>query len=361
MKIVATVSLSLLLLIGSFSYGIGVGLYRWFPFEEIREVKSSMFDNSERVTLPISLMEIDTNFSKISSDEAILLRENLRQAIIPPQETDVLVTSEDEIVVVETVYYGVSVRGEYRSALQRSQCLRIYVQGHGGNPNNFEYHNSLVREFIHDGCDVLSLSMLGLGFNTGPASFPTRRYGAINLTSEQATNHGNYSFFYDELNPQLDPLSLFLYPHLRLIDYFLEQNEHDNIAIMGISGGGWYTVWLAALIPELQRAVSYAGSLPLAYSVAGIHGDWEQTYSPLYRTVSYLELYQLMLRDRFGNQTRSAYLVYNDEDSCCFKDPQASDFKTLVDNLDFYPTVHIDENNSHTMNVALMLQLLQSE
>lgn len=358
---IATMILALVMLIGSFTYGIGVGLYRWFPFEEIRVVRSILFDNGARFNQSISLMEIDTNYGKISSDEAILLRNALRQSIIPSQEVNVSVISEDEIQVVETEYYGISVRGEYRSALERSKCLRIYVQGHGGNPNNFEYHNSLIREFKHEECDVLSLSMLGLGINTGPASFPTRRYGTINLTSEQATNHGNYSFFYDELNPQLDPLSLFLYPHLRLINYVMEQSEYDNVAIMGISGGGWYTVWLAALMPELQRSVSYAGSLPLAYSIPGVHGDWEQTYSPLYRTVSYLELYQLMLLDRVGNQTRSAHLVYNDDDSCCFKDPQASDFKMLVDNLGFYPTVLIEKSSSHTMNVTLMLRLLRNE
>ena len=64
---------------------------------------------------------------------------------------------------------------------------------------------------------------------------------------------------------------------------------------MGISGGGWYTVWLSALIPEIKFSLSYAGSLPIEYrKFEGISGDWEQQNSQIYNYVSYWELYKLM-------------------------------------------------------------------
>ena len=89
------------------------------------------------------------------------------------------------------------------------------------------------------------------------------------------------------------------------------------------------------------------------------HGDWEQVYSPIYKMVSYLNLYQLMLLDSIGKPTREAYLIYNDNDSCCFMNPAASDFKRQVEDLDFYPTILIDKNSLHTMKVSLVKRLLK--
>lgn len=353
--------LALMLLISSFGYGIGVGLYGWFPFDEIRMAKGVFDPDRNSNASHVTQVEINTLNEQLIAVEASRLRDSLLQFIVPIDEIDVSVTSNAEFEIFEARYHGVNVRGEFYHASTQPACLRIYVQGHGGNPNNFSYHNQLRDDFINGGCDVLSLSMLGLGLNVGEASFPTR-FGAMVLTEEQATNHGNYSFFHDEKNLHLDALSLFLYPHMRLIKHAINQGEYENVSILGISGGGWYTVWLAALMPELDVSISYAGSLPFAYrNDANHHGDWEQVYSPIYRSVSFLQLYQLMLLNELGNQTRQAFLVYNDNDSCCFMNPAAFDFKTRIDNLEFYPQVIIDENNSHSMNVPLVLRLLQHE
>lgn len=350
-------SLALLMLTSSFGYGIGVGLYKWFPFDEIRTLKKTFFEkNSASLSTPV---EISTLNEQLSAHEGIQLRARLLQAIVPVDEINVSVTSSAEFEIFETRYHGVNVRGEVYKSSSKSSCLRVYVQGHGGNPNNFKYHNQLRSDFINRGCDVLSLSMLGLGLNTGKASFPTRT-GTMALTKEQAAIHGNYSFFYDNKSPNLYALSLFLYPHMRLIEYAINQDIYENVSIMGISGGGWYTVWLAALMPELDASVSYAGSLPIAYrNDPNNHGDWEMVYSPIYKLVSYLELYQLMLLNEAGEQDREAFLVYNDNDSCCFMDPAASDFQTRLNGLEFYPQVIVDESNQHAINPSLMLRILQ--
>jgi len=360
MKLVR-LSLALILLIGSFGYGIGVGYYKWFPFKEIRMAKGIFIPYSQVNESFVGSIDINTISEQLQPNGASLLRDNLLRSIVPVREIEVSIISEAEFDIVETRYHGINVRGEYRSASTQARCLRIYVQGHGGNPNNFNYHNQLRDVFINDGCDVLSLSMLGFGLKTGAVSFPTR-FGTMELTTQQASMHGNYSFFYDEANPHLDALSLFLYPHMRLINHVLKQKQYDNVAILGISGGGWYTVWLAALMPELDVSLSYAGSLPFAYrNDSNHHGDWEQVYSAIYNSVSYLQLYQLMLLNHDGNQTRQAYLVYNDNDSCCFMNPAAIDFKVRIDDLDFYPQVVIDESSSHSMRVPLVMRILQHE
>ena len=349
------------LFISTFGYGIGVGLYQWFPFDEIRVLKNvlvSTENNNTDLSIP---QEISTINKPLTADEGVELRLRLLQALAPANELSVSITPDAGFATLKTTYYGLTVRGEFYKAASKYKCLRIYIQGHGGNPNDFNYHNELREEFISDGCDVLSMSMIGLGLNAGVASFPTR-FGIMNLNKEQATNHGNYSFFYDEENSDLDALSLFLYPHMRLIEHVVKQSEYQHKSIMGISGGGWYAVWLGALMPMLDTSVSYAGSLPLAYrNDAEHHGDWEQVYSPMYREVSYLQLYQLMLQDKFGANTRQAVLVYNDNDSCCFMNPAAYDFKTRIAGLEFYPSVLIDESSSHSMNVSIVRDLLKHE
>ena len=129
----------------------------------------------------------------------------------------------------------------------------------------------------------------------------------------EARRHGNYALFFDADNPQLDPLSLFIFPQYRMIAGLID--DYDNIAVLGISGGGWYVVWLAALMPEIDQSISYAGSLAPPYHQFGWnHGDWEQTYSAVYSTVSYIELYQLMTLG--DGENRPAYLVYNSDDPC---------------------------------------------
>lgn len=347
-----------LLLLLSFGYGVLVGNYKWFPFEQIRTLKTTFFFHKKSYKVP---EKINTLSEKLSSSEAIKLRDRLLKAIVPIDEIDVSVKSNANTDILETSYYGLNLRGKLDKAHSRSSCLRIYIQGHGGNPDNFNYYNQLHDNFLSSGCDVLSLSMLGIGLNGGEVSFPTR-FGSMELTVDQASHHGNYNFFFDDKNPNLDALSLFLYPHIRLIDYVVNHDEYENIAIMGISGGGWYTVWLAALMPELSLSISYAGSLPLAYRNDKYnHGDWEQVYSPLYKLVSYLQLYQLMLINEIGNQTRQAFLIYNDNDACCFMDPAASDLKARLDNFEFYPQVIIKEEKFHRMDVPTVLRLLKQD
>ena len=352
-------SVVLLTLILTFCYGVGVGLYRWFPLDEIivlRDTFSLAENNNGNISIP---QEINTINEPLTAKEGVELRARLLQAIAPAYDLGVSVTSNTGFEILETTYYRLTVQGELYKAPSQAKCLRIYIQGHGGNPNNFNYHNQLRNEFLSRGCDMLSMSMIGIGLNAGATSFPTR-FGTMNLSTEQAIHHENYSFFYDKGNPNLDALSLFLYPHMRLIEHAVNQGEYENTSIMGISGGGWYTVWLGALMPKLETSVSYAGSLPLAYRNDMFHhGDWEQVYSPIYREVSYLQLYQLMLQNEVGANTRKAFLVYNDNDSCCFMNPAASDFQKRIVGLNFYPQVLIDESSSHSMNVSIVHDLLQ--
>ena len=284
-------------------------------------------------------------------------REILRRHLISGAKLSFQEYPHEYGYTISTKYYGVNYNAVV-STSQKSSCLIIYIQGHGGDPFNFEYHNEIREKLVNNDCDFISLSMLGLGLNKGPAKFPGIR-GDISLTSMGAKNHGNYSFFHDSTRPQLDPLSLFLFPYISLINHASEQSDYQKVILMGISGGGWYTTWLSALMPSINVSISVAGTLPIAYHYEYTpHGDWEQLYSRLYQSVSYIELYQLMLLDEHGEYNRQAHLVYNSNDPCCFSNPAASHFAMSAKNIRQLPEVHVTENNYHTIKPSLVYEYI---
>jgi hypothetical protein len=291
------------------------------------------------------------------------LRQNLKDKTILPKEIISISMIERSPLRSEiiTKVYGITNKAILsKTDTRKASCLRIYIQGHGGNPFDFDYHNQLRELFLKKGCDFLSMSMLGLGLNSGSANFPINRpyWQNITLDPDKAEGHGNYAFYSDEKLPGYDPLSLFLTPHFYAIQSIVR--GYEKVSLMGISGGGWYTVWLAALMPEIDTSISYAGGYPLQYHYQVPNSDWEERYSNVYRFVDYWELYTLSQIDEHGESTRKLTLVFNDKDSCCYSDPYASHFKGIADSiLSLQANVIIDQSNSHSMNVPLVEALLE--
>ena len=120
---------------------------------------------------------------------------------------------------------------------------------------------------------------------------------------------------------------------------------------------------------ELFQAVAASGFTELGNRMQEIKQDLPDPkelillYGVEYITfaTSNPELYKLMLIDNGGNPTRKAYLVYNDKDPCCFSSPAASDFRTQIEKLDFYPRVLIDNSYKHSMNVSIVQPILEYE
>ena len=346
-----------------FIWGLGVGVYKWFPYSNLQNAKQIFNLNKKKNNIKdISIDEEFINkYTKTIHKESLLPKreELIEKIIINNNLTNVIYeTINDKSERITTKIYDNKINAILTYASEQKNCLRIYIQGHGGNPFSYSYHNKLLKFFVSEGCDFLSMSMTGLGINEGSFSYPSR-YGFISLDKEMAKNHKNYSFFYDEDNPKLDPLTLFISPHYKIIKSLTP--NYENISIMGISGGGWYSVWLSALIPKIKFSVSYAGSLPMEYrKFEGISGDWEQQDSQIYNYVSYWELYKLMTLNEKGKINRQAILVFNDEDNCCFFNPYAQHFKLKIDKLNWKNfKVIIDENDKHIMNVNLVKEIFK--
>ena len=353
----------LILISSSFVWGVGVGVYKWFPYFYLIEAKQVLVPKKDRDLKKIEIFKI-TNVSdhtkSINIESALLKRKELINRVIIDENTNDIfkekVDNNSEKII--TKIYKNKINAILTYASKSKKCLRIYVQGHGGNPFHYFYHNKLLKFFLNEGCDFLSMSMLGLGLNEGSFSYPSK-YGEIILNQNMAKEHKNYAFFYDKKNPNLDPLTLFISPHYKIIKFLI--NDYEHVSIIGISGGGWYSVWLSALIPKIKSSISYAGSLPIEYrKFEGVSGDWEQQDSQIYNSISYWELYKLMTIDDKGKINRKAILVYNDEDDCCFYNPYAEHFKIILDELNWKNlNVIIDKNKTHTMNVKLIKKIYQ--
>tara|TARA_B100001540_G_scaffold297350_1_gene299888 strand:+ start:226 stop:1290 length:1065 start_codon:yes stop_codon:yes gene_type:complete len=346
-----------------FIWGLGIGVYKWFPYSNLQNAKQIFNLNKKKNNIKdISIDEefINKYIKTIHKESLLPKREELIEKIIINNNLINVIneTINDKSEKITTKIYDNKINAILTYASEQKNCLRIYIQGHGGNPFSYSYHNKLLKFFVSEGCDFLSMSMTGLGINEGSFSYPSR-YGFISLDKEMAKNHKNYSFFYDEDNPKLDPLTLFISPHYKIIKSLTP--NYENISIMGISGGGWYSVWLSALIPKIKFSVSYAGSLPMEYrKFEGISGDWEQQDSQIYNYVSYWELYKLMTLNEKGKINRQAILVFNDEDNCCFFNPYAQHFKLKIDKLNWKNfKVIIDENDKHIMNVNLVKEIFK--
>ena len=225
-------------------------------------------------------------------------------------------------------YYNINHFAILEKAENKKKLL-IYNQGHiPGNPYNDQYFLEIKKKFISEGYDVLSLSMTGLGYNNNPKiNFPGYQK---NLNPEL---HETYSSYYDSKFSNKKPLSLMLSGNYYLIKNIIKKNNYEDVTMIGISGGGWYTTVLSSIITKINVSYSFAGTMPLLFGLFDSNiKDWEQVDSSLFNIIDYNSLYILSTLDGDGNSNRRHYQIYNDEDPCCFKNPAAKMLKEIYTN-----------------------------
>ena len=97
-----------------------------------------------------------------------------------------------------------------------------------------------------------------------------------------------------------------------LIKKILSDSAYEEIYMIGISGGSWYTTFLSSIIPEITSSYGFAGTLPLILrSFKNNKGDFEYAESKIYEKVDYWDLYLLSTIDKFNKQNRKHFQVYN--------------------------------------------------
>jgi dienelactone hydrolase len=104
------------------------------------------------------------------------------------------------------------------------------------------------------------------------------------------------------------------------IDVLLDHPLADprRVAVTGLSGGGWQTIFLSALDERVKVCAPNAGYIGLATRVLhdGDVGDLEQNPVDLVPEADYTHLTALLV-------PRPALLIYNRRDDCCFASPRA--------------------------------------
>lgn len=141
-------------------------------------------------------------------------------------------------------------------------------------------------------------------------------------------------------------LRYFFDPVLRSLNYLLERQAFTDVAMTGLSGGGWTTTVYAALDPRITTSFPVAGSLPLwmrnptpqapagdresdavgmrglslspAVASCGEFGDRENSLPAFYQIAGYPELYVLGAYGRGRRQIQ----ILNRHDACCFGQDQ---------------------------------------
>lgn len=115
-------------------------------------------------------------------------------------------------------------------------------------------------------------------------------------------------------------LGLFYLSMRKGLDYLYDHPNVDRsrIGMTGLSGGGWQTIVLSALDERVRVAVPVAGfsSIVSRVETRGYIdvGDAEQSATDLLVDVDYTHLVAMMA-------PRPTLLIYNAEDSCCFRAP----------------------------------------
>lgn len=113
---------------------------------------------------------------------------------------------------------------------------------------------------------------------------------------------------------------LFYLAMRRGLDYLAEYPDVDSnrIGVTGLSGGGWQTIVLSSLDPRVLVSIPVAGFTSLSGRVdrvtTGETGDIEQVPTDFLEGQDYSTLTAL-------RAPRPTLLIFNAEDSCCFRAP----------------------------------------
>ncbi|MBI4663914.1 MAG: acetylxylan esterase [Verrucomicrobia bacterium] len=98
----------------------------------------------------------------------------------------------------------------------------------------------------------------------------------------------------------------------------LENADPERVAVTGLSGGGWQTIYISALDPRVKLCNPVAGYSSFLSRVRNLSdlGDPEQTPCDMATVADYTHLTALLA-------PRPALLTYNAKDDCCFASDHA--------------------------------------
>jgi len=304
-----------------FFFGLFVGIYKFFPYHELDELKTQLepknikLDNKTHDTLNLSDM-----ISIQDKNDIIQKRYQLTQFIwnsdeIPKKLPDIVENNFyderfddlsnlkhiDKLII--EMEYGVSSTVYMFVPETNNGKLILYHQGHSGGFINGKY---IIQKFLNNGFSVAAFSMPLLGLNNQPI-VEIEKIGPVKF------------FKHDQLiyleNNNFSSMSYFFTPLAATLNHIDKNYSFDEYTMVGISGGGWASTVYPALDTRISKSFAVAGSLPLSLrNTSNDVGDYEQYRLDFYSIANYFELY---LMSAYG-ETREFIQIFNKYDPCCF-------------------------------------------
>ncbi len=309
--------------ISIFIYGVLVGTYKIFPYEQLDYIKIISLNEKNGSDEKNIIYENNVN-SLIhikTADDISKLKNNLIDFIwsgdgfpnskLPDSvQTDISNSLYDDFVNLERIDqidvvmdYDVNSISYLFVPEYSNNKLIIYHQGHAGD---FYKGKETIQFFLEHDYTVLAFSMPLLGMNDQPI-IEIHNIGTIQLTS-----HEHFRFLESS---NFSPIKFFMEPIAISLNYLDEHYDFSSYDMVGISGGGWTATLYPAIDNRISQSYSVAGSVPIYLrSIPQNYGDYEQWIPELYQNANYLDLY---IMNSYGDD-RKFIQIFNKYDSCCF-------------------------------------------
>ena len=211
--------------------------------------------------------------------------------------------------------------------------LALYHQGHSGDFRTFG--KDTIQGLLEAGHQVLAFAMPMRGMNTHPY---------------QDQQHSR-------LADRDEPLAAFAEPVVVALNWAEASYSYSRRFMVGISGGGWTTVLVAAVDERIDASYPIAGSWPhYLREIHGSVGDYEQGITP-----NYLELYLMATYP-----DREQVQVFNVYDPCCFEGLVARDYLAYVSFHAWRLGGHFDilmdfSHEEHVISPDMLAEILDFE
>ncbi|NLF06527.1 MAG: hypothetical protein GX594_00900 [Pirellulaceae bacterium] len=198
------------------------------------------------------------------------------------------------------------------------------------------------------GIDTTANRLLQEGYTVMLMQMPIKGWNddhSVVLPSGGTATFSHHDQMFQSLTPPAIPgggvFRFFIEPVVQNINYFKSEVETPgNVAMIGISGGGWTAHLAAAVDPRIKLSIPIAGSAPLYCRSEENWGDMEQVYAPLYAedigpkpeqngggVATWLEIYAL---GGYGDGRREIYVTNKYEPGNVFPGTFPDTFKDIV-------------------------------
>ena len=360
-----------LIVISIFIYGVLVGTYKIFPYEQMDYVKKITLNEKNEIIKENfyyknninSLIHINTENDILELKNQLInfiwIDDDFPNSKLPDNiQTNISNPLYDDFTNLKRIdQFNIQMEHEINSISYlfipeySNNKLIIYHQGHG---RDFYKGKDTIQFFLDKNYSVLAFSMPLLGINDQPI-VDIHNIGIIKLTSHEHLR------FLESSN--LSPIKFFVEPIAISLNYLDKNYNFLSYDMVGISGGGWTVTLYSAIDDRISQTYSIAGSVPIYLrSIPENRGDYEQWLPELYQIANYLDLYII---SSYG-EDKKFIQIFNKYDTCCFSGEFYKTYENEVKevlsklNSDHFDIFLDDTHQTHKISDRALEIIIQS-